>query len=95
VKYKNILITLKTGKALDRKVTLIDIHYKGYLTKPISLQDDRNAYENVFLDAIASNKTYFLTPDEVIETWRIVKPVQGEWKKGSGDLGFYKVGASI
>ena len=43
------------------------------------------AYERVFLDAINSNHTLFATSEEVLETWRILAPVQAAWDNIGGD----------
>lgn len=89
VKYEDVLITLKTGKKLDKKSTDIILTHTDGTTTHIPLNDSENAYENVFLDAIAGDKKYFITPEEVIETWRIVKPIQEKWAEGAGDLEVY------
>ncbi len=89
VKYGDICITLKTGKKLDKKSTNIILTHTDGITTHISLNDSENAYENVFLDAIAGDKRYFIAPEEVIETWRIVKPIQDKWAEGTDDLEHY------
>ena len=43
------------------------------------------AYERVFLDAINSDHTLFATSDEVLETWRILAPVQSAWDNAGAD----------
>ncbi len=53
------------------------------------------AYEQVFLDAINSNHTLFVTSKEVLETWRILEPIQKAWKNSSDDLTIYKSGTPI
>lgn len=37
------------------------------------------AYERVFLDAMKSDHTLFTRSDEVLETWRIIDPIQKNW----------------
>lgn len=37
------------------------------------------AYERVFLDAMKSDHTLFTRSDEVLETWRIIDPIQKYW----------------
>lgn len=93
--YDDISITLKTGKALNKKSTDVFIFYKNGTTEHLSLNDTKNAYEQVFLDAFAGEKNNFVTQEEVLETWRILDPIQEAWKKGSLDLLFYEVGSSI
>jgi glucose-6-phosphate 1-dehydrogenase len=91
---KNVVITLKTGKALAEKVTELRLTYKDE-EKVISLDEKYNAYEHVFADAISGNKEFFVSPDEVIENWRILKPIQEAWKTSSEDLKIYKPGSKM
>ena len=53
------------------------------------------AYERVFLDAINSDHTLFTTSDEVLESWRILQPVQADWEMRSDDMRFYEPGSPI
>jgi glucose-6-phosphate 1-dehydrogenase len=91
---EGFLLTVQSGKALDRKSTDVTITYKDGATEVISLNDATNAYESVYYDAIMSDKQFFVTKDEVLETWRILKPVQEAWKKDSADLILYKQGTN-
>jgi glucose-6-phosphate 1-dehydrogenase len=50
------------------------------------------AYEQVILEAIKGNHTLFTSSDEVLETWRILAPVQAAWSMSSADLQSYQVG---
>lgn len=51
------------------------------------------AYERVLLDAINSDHTLFASSDEVLETWRIIQPLQQAWELSGDDLKFYKKGS--
>jgi glucose-6-phosphate 1-dehydrogenase len=51
------------------------------------------AYERVFFDAINLNRDLFLSSAEVLESWRIVQPVQQAWAAKSDDLSFYLPGS--
>jgi len=53
------------------------------------------AYERVMLDAIRSDRSLFVTDDEILETWRILGPLQHAWSMSSDDLFFYKPGSDI
>ena len=53
------------------------------------------AYEQVLVDAINSNHTLFTTGDEVLESWRIIQPVQQAWELAGDDLVIYKPGSNI
>lgn len=52
------------------------------------------AYEQVLLDAINSNHSLFTSSDEVLETWRIIDPIQRAWAMNDGDLQHYPVGSN-
>lgn len=54
-----------------------------------------DAYEQVIIDAINSQKSLFASNDEIIESWRIVEPLQKAWELSSADLKTYKKGSSI
>jgi glucose-6-phosphate 1-dehydrogenase len=60
-------------------------------------EDERlpEAYEHVFLDAIRSDHTLFATSEEVLETWRILNPMQQAWEASPDDLKLYKPGSDI
>lgn len=53
------------------------------------------AYEHVLLDAIKSDHGLFATSEEVIETWRIVSPIQQAWEISASDLTFYQPGSEL
>lgn len=66
----------------------------------LSLEYDKGerlppAYERVILDAIRSDRSLFVTNDEILETWRILDPVQRAWSMSTDDLMFYKPGTDI
>jgi glucose-6-phosphate 1-dehydrogenase len=116
--WKDVPITLTTGKALAKKTTEVRIRYRqkhadeantlilhiqpdegvefdiwakrpGYdreLQKlPLSFAYQTHfdelpeAYEKVFLDAMKSDHSLFTRSDEVLETWRILDPIQRHW----------------
>jgi glucose-6-phosphate 1-dehydrogenase len=52
------------------------------------------AYERVFMDAIRSDRALFTTSDEVLETWRILEPIQHRWEMDDETLYIYKKGSS-
>jgi glucose-6-phosphate 1-dehydrogenase len=93
---REVSMTLKTGKALERKVTEIRLSYKnGNNDAIMPLDDQHNAYEHVFADAMAGNKEFFVSPEEVLENWRIVAAIQEAWKQSTTDLFFYKQGSGM
>jgi glucose-6-phosphate 1-dehydrogenase len=52
------------------------------------------AYERVFVDAIRSDRSLFTTSEEVLETWRILEPVQKAWDMNTSNLVLYERGVS-
>jgi glucose-6-phosphate 1-dehydrogenase len=88
-------IVVQSGKALDKKSTDITIEYQDGATHVISLNDATNAYENVFTDAISGDKEYFVSKEEVLETWRILAPIQEYWKDHDDDLVVYEEGSPL
>jgi glucose-6-phosphate 1-dehydrogenase len=51
------------------------------------------AYEQVIFDAINSEHTLFTLSEEVLQTWRILEPIQSAWELTSKDLLFYEPGS--
>jgi len=54
-----------------------------------------DAYEQVLVDAMQSNHSLFAGSEEVLESWRILKPLQQKWLATSEDLIIYKPGSTI
>jgi len=53
------------------------------------------AYEQVLIDAIQSNHSLFASSEEVLQSWRILQPVQSKWTQGGSDLITYNPGSTI
>jgi glucose-6-phosphate 1-dehydrogenase len=54
------------------------------------------AYERVFIDAMRGDRSLFTSSEEVLESWRILKPVQDLWANGGDhDLVIYESGSSV
>lgn len=51
-----------------------------------------DAYEHVLVDAIRSRKSLFTTSEEVLQSWRIVAPLQHAWDMDEQPLIEYKKG---
>lgn len=54
-----------------------------------------DAYEHVIVDAIRSRKSLFTSSEEVLESWRILQPLQESWMMNSESLPTYPSRASI
>lgn len=95
--WTNVPITLSTGKNMDEKFTKIKIKHKTGLLE-FNFKDTRealSAYGAVIKDAILGKQDFFISSKEILESWRIVDPVQKMWKEGKGDLVFYEKGSKI
>ena len=54
-----------------------------------------DAYEQVIVDAISSQKSLFTSSGEVLRSWQILQPVQDDWNKTSESPRLYSIGADI
>jgi glucose-6-phosphate 1-dehydrogenase len=52
-----------------------------------------DAYEQVLVDVIRSDHDLFVSSEEILESWRIIAPLQESWTKSSNDLVSYEPGA--
>jgi glucose-6-phosphate 1-dehydrogenase len=53
------------------------------------------AYEQVLFSGLKSDHSLFATSEEVLETWRILDPVQKAWGLDSADLILYDQGSDV
>lgn len=53
-----------------------------------------DAYEQVLVDAIRSDHSLFASSDEVLESWRILAPIQHAWSMNN-EMIMYKPGSSL
>jgi glucose-6-phosphate 1-dehydrogenase len=130
--WKGVPLRLLTGKALDRKSTEINIHFRatkgskpntltlriqpkegveidlwtkqpGYERKSqlaelnfnYALSGSRlpDAYEQVILDVLRSDKTLFASSDEIIAAWKVLQPLQQNWSMQTTGLIHYPKGS--
>jgi len=54
-----------------------------------------DAYEQVIVDAISSRKSLFTTSQEVLQSWRILQPIQEAWKNSNELPKTYPVGSDV
>jgi len=54
-----------------------------------------DAYEQVIVDAIRSDKSLFATSSEVIRSWELLNPVQQHWSMRADDLIHYDPGVDL
>lgn len=79
----------KPGYAAEVEKHRLDFTYDEHYER---LPD---AYERILLDAIESNHTLFTSSLEVLESWRILEPVQKAWAINDGGLIIYQPGSTI
>lgn len=91
----NIPITLTTGKALNEKNTQIIFKYKNGGEEIFNIEHEVGAYEQVIKAAINCEHDFFISSEEILETWRILDTIQQSWKNSKDDLIFYKKGSTI
>ena len=101
-RWSGVPFTLTTGKALDKKRSLVCIHYTDGTEEVFDEADSapeqgrkKDAYERVLLEAIAGNKAIFTTGPEVLRAWEIVAPVQEAWGMDGEQPDRYPQGATI
>lgn len=99
--WHGVPLRLVTGKALDEKRSYIEIqHRSGWsdvfeegTVAPSAPERKLDAYERVLLGAIAGTKELFTSSGEVLESWRILAPVQHAWGMEADPIALYKPGA--
>ncbi len=100
-RWQGVPIRLVTGKCLKEKITQIKIYKKDKTAEPSEIifdylksgGDANEDYKRILHDAINDNHDLFISNDEVVESWRIVAPIQEAWKKSSDDLFIYEEGS--
>ncbi|MFA5999937.1 MAG: hypothetical protein WC783_03085 [Candidatus Paceibacterota bacterium] len=91
----DIAITLTTGKALNEKNTQIIFKYKNGGEEIFNIEHEIGAYEKVIEAAIKCEHNFFISEEEVLETWRILDSIQQSWKDSTKDLVIYPKGSTI
>jgi len=54
-----------------------------------------DAYEQVIVDALSSQKSLFTCSGEVLRSWQILQPIQDSWTASTDDIKVYPNGADI
>jgi glucose-6-phosphate 1-dehydrogenase len=80
------LVTKKPGYDRDFETQQLTFMYPEGTHLP-------DAYEQVIVDAIHSQKSLFAGGEEVLRAWEIVAPLQQKWAETSDDLRFYDRGS--
>ncbi len=89
-RWMDVPITLTTGKALAEKKTEIVITYRTEQThgmkrmvlkiQPTKETDFYGAYEHIFLAALRGDDTFFVSNEEILESWSVIDAARKEWE---------------
>lgn len=82
------LLIKKPGYSNELEVRRLGFNYPSDTKLP-------DAYEQVLVDAISSRKSLFTSSEEVLQSWRIIQPIQDSWKSNSDSLRFYPKGVDL
>lgn len=81
------LYSKKPGYERELEMQKLAFKYPDDLSLP-------EAYEQVLIDALRSEKSLFTTSEEIIESWRILQPTIESWQNKQGELYRYARGTS-
>lgn len=95
--WQGVPLRVVTGKALNEKRSYVEVRYKDgtvdtFEEGSIQGPDQLDAYARVLVEAITGSKEIFTTSDEVLESWRILAPVQQAWAFEAVPLEAYPAG---
>lgn len=100
--WSGVELRLVTGKALHSKRSYIHFEYTDGTERVIDESDLVNgkanaldAYERVLIEAIKGNEDLFTSSPEVLQSWRILAPVQQAWSMEDAPLYEYNPGMTI
>lgn len=82
------LFVKKPGYSREFETRHLSFNYPADIKLP-------DAYEQVIVDAISSEKSLFTSSGEVLRSWQILQPVQDDWNKTNQAPKIYPVGADI
>jgi glucose-6-phosphate 1-dehydrogenase len=82
------LYTKKPGYDRSLEVRNLSFNYPEDVSMP-------DAYEQVLVDAISSQKSLFTSSEEVLRSWEILAPVQKKWGESDDDMIFYQRGTDL
>jgi len=76
------------GRGFDVRTVSMEFLYGRIFANGVE-----DAYERLLFDALIGDPTLFIRSDEVMESWRILAPVQQAWASGDVPLAFYPAGS--
>lgn len=97
-----LIIRIQPKEGIELYLWFKQPGYERKLQKlPMNIEYDQHfgrlpdAYEQVLLDAMKSNHSLFASSAEVLESWRILQPVQQKWSMDGGKVEVYEKGSSL
>lgn len=82
------LFIKKPGYGRKFETSFLSFDYPEHVKLP-------DAYEQVIVDAISSQKSLFTSSGEVLRSWQILKPVQEAWEASGESPKLYSIGSDI
>jgi len=81
-KFRDMPFVLSSGKALNKNLTEIKIHFKDgkEVIFDVPPQDSLPAYQKILLDCISGDQTLFTSTDEIMAEWAFITPIVESWK---------------
>lgn len=93
--WRDVKITVRSGKALPKKESDITVVFEDKTTRVFDMNENPahilDGYEQVLYDAAHSDRSLFLSARDVDESWRIVDPTLEAWAH-PGEIDTYKKG---
>jgi glucose-6-phosphate 1-dehydrogenase len=89
-RWKGVPIYLEGGKGLNERAADIKVSYKNGNEHIFTMEGKQDAYETLIEKAIVGDKTFFVSIDEVLASWKFVDSVIQNFSKVP--LKFYKKG---
>lgn len=80
--FSGVPFVLTAGKALDRNVTEISIHFKDGTREVFDVPPANSlpAYQKILLDCVNGDQTVFTSTAEVMAEWKFISPIVEKWK---------------
>jgi glucose-6-phosphate 1-dehydrogenase len=100
-RWQGVSLRLTTGKKLAEKRSYIQVTYRDGTSDTFEEGKTpiegrlKDAYERVIIDAMNSSKGIFTTGPEVLQSWKIVAPVQQAWEFNGEPLPLYSPGVVV
>lgn len=94
--WRDVRITVRSGKALPAKKSDITLTFDDHTTHTFDMNDNPahilDGYEQVLYDAARGVRSLFLSARDVDESWRLVDPTLEMWASSGSGLEYYDKG---